>query len=440
LTDVHVEGPALGRFVAERLGVGWTVRTDPYGLGLDALAGLALRRNPKRAQLIVSTVLAKHIAAPPAAVRAAGLLLAGLVQRALGGTGPELSGELLTDPARSRDVARLAVGSMPGAPVVIGFCETATALGHTVADAFTDSWYIHTTRRPHPALPTLLGFDEEHSHAVAHHLQAPAGVLDHDRPVVLVDDEISTGTTALNTIAELHALRPRECYVVATLLDLRSDGARVAFDARARQLGVRVEVAALLDGTLVLPDDLLGRAAVLQRELEAATPDATGWSASVPAAQADWPVGTPAGGRHGFSAADREAFTDAVSAVASRLRLGDGPVLVVGTEELMYAPVRLAHALSLAGSDVLVQSTTRSPVLPLDDPGYPIRRRLAFPSPDDPGRASFLYNVVPPAWPADSRYCDIVVVVEDRVADCAALLAAVRPWATDAVHLVVLPS
>ncbi|MCW2751813.1 MAG: phosphoribosyl transferase family protein, partial [Aeromicrobium sp.] len=101
MTDVHVEGPALGRFVAERLGVGWTVRADPYGLGLDALAGLALRRNPKRAQLIVSTVLAKHIAAPPAAVRAAGLLLAGLVQRALGGAVPELTGELLTDPGRS---------------------------------------------------------------------------------------------------------------------------------------------------------------------------------------------------------------------------------------------------------------------------------------------------------------------------------------------------
>ncbi|MDX6230744.1 MAG: hypothetical protein QOI76_4134 [Frankiales bacterium] len=438
MTNVQVAGPPLGRLVAERLGVGWTVRADPYQLGLEALAGLALRRNPKRAQLIVSTVLAKHIAAPPAAVRAAGLLLAGLVQRALGGAVPELCGELLTDPARSPEVARLAVGSMPGAPVVIGFCETATALGHTVADAFTDSWYVHTTRRPDPVLPTLLGFDEEHSHAVAHHLQAPTGLLDHDRPVVLVDDEISTGTTALNTIAELHALRPRDFYVLATLLDMRSDEARASFGDRARELGVRVEVVALLDGTLTLPEDLLERSAVLQSQLDHDLEAVVGLSSPVP--QGSWPAGVPTGGRHGFSAADRDPFSEAVSAVAASLRLIGRRVLVLGTEELMYAPVRLAHELSLGGADVLVQSTTRSPVLPLDEPGYAIRRRLVFASPDDPGRLSFLYNVVPPTWSADERYSDVVVVVEDEIADCSALVAAVRPWATGSVHLVALPS
>jgi hypothetical protein len=287
-------------------------------------------------------------------------------------------------------------------------------------------------------LPTLLGFDEEHSHAVAHHLQAPTGVLDHDRPVVLVDDEISTGTTALNTIAELHALRPRDLYVVATLLDMRSDEARASFGDRARELGVRVEVVALLDGTLTLPEDLLERSAVLQSQLDHDLEAVFGLSSPVP--QGSWPAGVPTGGRHGFSAADRDPFSEAVSAVAASLRLIGRRVLVLGTEELMYAPVRLAHELSLGGADVLVQSTTRSPVLPLDEPGYAIRRRLVFASPDDPGRLSFLYNVVPPTWSADERYSDVVVVVEDEIADCSALVAAVRPWATGSVHLVALPS
>jgi hypothetical protein len=439
LTSTQVAGPALGAVVAERLGLGWQVRADPYRLGLDALAGLALRRNPKRAQLIVSTVLAKHIAAPPAAVRAAGLLLAALVHQALSGQRAALSGDLLTDPALGAEVDRLALGSFPGAPAVIGFCETATALGHTVADAFTDAVYVHTTRRPDPSRPTLLGFDEEHSHAVAHHLQPPAGFLDHGRPVVLVDDEISTGTTALNTIAELHALRPRDSYVLAALLDMRPDEARAAFDVRAAELGVRVQVVALVDGTLTLPEDLLARADELQRELTD-PPSAATLEVAFPVPQGNWPMDVPVGGRHGFAAADRRPFAQAIGDLAAGLRLGNGPILVVGTEELMYAPIRLAHALEVLGSTVLVQSTTRSPVLPLDEPGYAVRRRLVFPSTDDPGRESYLYNVVPPTWSAAEGYSDIVVVTEGESADCVGLLAAVRPWVAGSVHLVVLPS
>jgi hypothetical protein len=343
-----------------------------------------------------------------------------------------LSADLLLDADRSRDVDRLAVGSMPGAPAVIGFCETATALGHLVADAFTEAVYLHTTRRPVPELPRLLGFDEEHSHAVAHHLQ-PGEAVRHDADViVLVDDELTTGMTALNTVEALEGLRPGRSYVIATLLDLRPASSREVFVERAAALGVRVDVVSLIDGSLALPDDLMERAAAFQEGLPVEPPQAPA-PGPVPQPIA-WPSGVPVGGRHGFTVDDREPFAAAVAGVADALPLTGGPVLVLGTEELMYAPVRLAHLLELRGVDVLVQSTTRSPVLPFDHEGYAIRRRLVFPSPDDPRRDSFLYNVTPPGAPG-LRYGDIVVVVEDEIADCAALLDAIRPFA-DALHLV----
>ncbi|HET6257871.1 MAG TPA: phosphoribosyltransferase domain-containing protein, partial [Pseudonocardia sp.] len=55
----------------ERLGV----RLRPTGPGVDptVLLGLALRRNPRRAQLLVSRVLGKHVPTDPRLVRAAGL-------------------------------------------------------------------------------------------------------------------------------------------------------------------------------------------------------------------------------------------------------------------------------------------------------------------------------------------------------------------------------
>jgi hypothetical protein len=426
--------PALGRFVAERLGLTWTCHHDPYQLGIGTLAGLAVRRNPKRAQLVVSTVLAKHVPATPASVRAAGLLLAARVAEVLDAPGEPVSGALLTD-----SEAFQAVGRFAAVPVVIGFAETATGLGHLVADAFTGADYVHTTRRPDPYREVVAGFEEEHSHAVGHHLQSPDGLLVGDRPLVLVDDELTTGTTALNFMAVLHARHPRSRYVLAALLDLRPDDARAAFRSRAAELGINVDVVSLIDGELVVPDDVLDRAASLH-ELPA-TPAASPFRAApVRVWPGFWPAHVPPGGRHGFTPDDRAAFDSAIAAVGGPLLEElSGSVLVVGTEELMYAPIRLADWLAAAGLSVRVQTTTRSPVLPLDEDGYAIRRRLVFGSPDEPDRESYLYNVEPPEAPFGC-YDHIVVLTEDAPAGCTPLLDALRPWAHHGVHLVPLPS
>lgn len=407
----------LGSVVADGLGLAFDVRCSPYGLELADLAGLALRENPKRAQLVVSTVLGKHLPVAPRTVRGSALLLAAQVAGKDGLTSEDLQAP--GDP----------VGRLPGAPVVLGYCETATALGHLVADCFAGAAYAHTTRRTDPGVPVVLTFQEEHSHAVDHALQLaePSLLDDPARPLVLVDDELTTGRTALNTIAELHARSPRERYVVAALLDVRSEAAVAAFEERAAALGVEVEVVSLLAGALTLPDDLAARATALRAVLAsvpaAATPAGLGAVDLVPAC---WPAGVPLGGRTGTSAADRPAQDTALSSLADALtpRLG-GRTLVLGTEELMWAPVRLADL--LPGS-VVFQSTTRSPVLAADVPGYAVRRALHFPAPDEPGRPSRLHGL------PDSAYDDVVVVVD--APGWEPLAEALRPWGD--VHVVQL--
>ncbi len=84
-----------------------------------------------------------------------------------------------------------------------------------------------------------------------------------------------------------------------------------------------------------------------------------------------------------------------------------GRVLVLGTEELMYTPLRIGSALDeILPGEVVYHSTTRSPVYPIDAEGYAIRCALTFPAPDDPERVSRVYNVRP------GLYDDIVVVVD----------------------------
>ena len=409
-------------------GLGGTVsRLLDVGVGdparFAALCGLALRDNPRRAHLVVSRVLGKHVPVAPSDVLAAGHAVGDAVGAVLG-------------------------GQVPG--LVVGYCETATGLGHAAA-ARLGATALSTTRRVHPGVPVTAAFEEEHSHAVAHALQ-PAGAvsLDAPGPLVLVDDELTSGRTALNTVAELHARWPRERYVIGALLDARPSAARAAFAERAAALGVRVDVAAVLGTALTLPDDVLDRAAAARAALPGPAPAPAGAPGDVRVHEGRWPAGGPTTARHGLTAAGTAALHEAAGTAAAALApalAGSRGVLVLGTEELMYAPTVLAAALSarLAGTPVTTQSTTRSPVHAADDPGYALRRSLAFPAPDEPTRLSRVHNLADPAavpatgrW-SDLRADDVVVVVDTPAADAAPLAGALRPFAARAVHVVPVP-
>ncbi len=514
-----------GSWVEDRLGVG--LEGDP---SLRDLLGLALRRNPKRAHLLVSHVLGKHVPAAPSAVHGSG---AGLGRRVR---------ELLGD----ADAARA---------VVLGYAETATGLGHAVADGLGLAPYLHSTRRPVPGVTPVGGFEEEHSHATSHLLlpEDPA-LLSGDGPLVLVDDEFSTGRTVLNTITALHARFPRERYVIVALVDMRGPADRARLTGFAAELGARVDVLALASGTVRLPAGVLerGQALVAEHESLAAAPAPYGddgrpyergpaapvtGAPDVPpqrreegsrhGAERDpgrprgrgpaaprrielrWPADVPDGGRHGFTPAHRSRLEAALPGMAARLAealpRSARRVLVLGNEELMYAPLRLACALeeALGGSaeagrnghekrcpeaghadlapgvpegsahaggcvgttrggraggpaaeaadapvagrrhsvDVRFSTTTRSPVLAVDDPGYAIRTRIAFPAHDDPADGPgprYAYNVAGAGF-------DAVVAVVDSHGDTpelhapGGLLDALAPH-TGHVLLAVVPS
>jgi adenine/guanine phosphoribosyltransferase-like PRPP-binding protein len=457
--------PWDGQWVAERLPA--ELITDrPGGLALDDLVGLALRVNPRRAHLLVSHVLGKHIPVDPRLAYGAGRLLGALVADALRGidTGIGPAGAaLLTDAVSGRPAAADELLSAcakhtaelePGAAIVLGYAETATGLGHCVADALRAS-YLHSTRRPVDGRPPVGAFEEEHSHATDHLLlpQSP-GFLAGAEPLVLVDDELSTGRTVLNTIRVLQQEFPRERYIVATLVDLRSPGDRDRMSAAAAEWGIQLDVVALATGTVGLGPDVLSAGArlVAQHRSDLIAPADPIVPVSYPSGP-EWPTGVRDGARHGFTEADRAGFDAAISQVGECLarELGTAAnrrrVLVLGSEELMYLPLRLALELGNRlgpDVDVLFSTTTRSPILPVDEPGYAIRTALRFAAHDRPADgagARYAYNVAPPTGGA--TFDQVIFVVDDastawEEADDGPLeqLAAVA----GAVRLVVVPS
>lgn len=408
-----------------------------------------LRRNPRRAHLLVSTALGKHIPTDPRHVRAGAQALSELVVDAL---------------------ARLAPDAEPSAATVFGFAETATGLGHGVAAALRSSCYLQSTRRSDPDVVTLGEFTEGHSHATRHLIQPTSAALfsgdaatthtpratndaahtrgpandathtprppssDHEpaservsrcgdtpsptSPLVLVDDEISTGATALDAIAALHAIAGHRAYVVASLVDMRTADDRATNAAAAAALGVDVEFVSLATGSVSLPAGLPSAVA----DLAAAPLNLSGTqSGSTTFCAIDWPTGVPDGGRFGFCADDYAAFDDAVQRAAAQIdaSLPPGDVVVVGHEELMYLPQRIAEALTTTGRTVGYQTTTRSPAVVIDEPGYPLRRGFEFIAPEaDPSARRYLYNATLSA----DRPTPIALIV-DGPADSAELRA-----------------
>ncbi|UPZ31472.1 phosphoribosyltransferase [Streptomyces sp. LRE541] len=423
--DGAAQGPVgevwSGSWVAGRLGV--ELVGDE---GLGELLGLALRRNPKRAHLLVSNVLGKHVPQSPAVVYGYGFALGLRVRDLLG-----------------EDEA--------GRAVVLGYAETATGLGHSVADGVGLAPCLHSTRRPVEGVATAGGFEESHSHATSH-LLLPENpdLLAGDGPLVLVDDEFSTGNTILNTIRDLHARYPRGRYVIVALVDMRSAADLGRLADLAREIDATVDLVTAASGTVRLPEGVLekGQALVAEHEAAAVAPAPRPAPGTIARVDLGWPQGLADGGRHGFTPGHRVRLEGALPAMAARIAdalppgARRGRVLVLGFEELMYAPLRLGVALEkLTDAEVRYSTTTRSPVLAVDDPGYAIRTRLAFPAHDGPADGPgerYAYNVAGAGF-------DAVVAVVDSAADTPELHAPDGLLAQLAAHagsvlLAVVPS
>jgi hypothetical protein len=303
---------------------------------LDALCAFAVRRNARRSFLIVSKLLGRHLPVRPSAMRAA-----------------------------ARDLAGLIPADLPLPMLVIGLAETAVCLGQSVHEELArlgrDAAFVHSTRQQGDH-PLLCRFDEPHSHAASHLIYRPRYVdLGAIRSLVLVDDEVSTGTTLANLSHALVAALPGvERIAMASLTDWSGGSDWLARLPRPA------------DSVSLLAGSLRWQAGPAPMDAEPAAAAAHAFGA-MPASDF---------GRLGaagpFALPDLPAFP-----AGEALR-------IIGTGEFTYPPFLLAERLEQEGHDVVVQAASRSPVRV----GGPIERALGFRDNYGAGVANYLYNAV----------------------------------------------
>lgn len=373
------------------------------------LVSLGLRQNKKRAHLLVSEVLGKHIPQDPRVIVYAGHLLGAKVGTVLH---PSLeyieSVEKCAQALAEFMDGERSIEDLPEIPnfvpfhedetksssVVVGFAETATGLGFNVAD-YLNEWYIHSTRH-FADRETFVAFEEEHSHATSHALvpDKNSPLSNPTLPLVLVDDEFSTGKTVLNIIRELHDKAPRDSYIIASLVDCRNSDWRSLMNSVALELGVQISTVSLADGEVYLPEGLVD---AVQKDI-ADLPSAliTSNSDEHKAIILEISVGNTIIGstdsRCGVPAGD---YMPAVPETIARLVLEDvdhGSTLVLGQEEFMHLPLLTADALTVVHDSVKSSTTTRSPIFVNDREDYPVRNGIKFLNVE--GETRFAYNVL----------------------------------------------
>jgi len=400
------------------LKVSISIDSNPYNISPDSLFAMAARQNLKRGFLFVSKVLGKHIPVRPYTALLMGAALGALYMEKVYNTDVIYSDCIIEALAagENQEEAFLSVMQnpieLPEPTIFIGFAETATALGHSMFQCFEKHGvYVHTTRETIREKKSLVDFQEEHSHATSHRLYAlNERLLDTDAPVVLIDDEITTGKTALNLIEAVHRVHPRTMYTVVSLLDWRSKKHKERFAEKEKELGVRIHTVSLLSGIIKVKGEPVAAANNLTTEA-CMTQDIPESRITIHKLQKLGNYFQPLlfssahkghddnrspyikeTGRFGTTLTDRVSLEKnivEITRVLNAYRKGKR-TLCLGTEEFMYIPMRIAAAM---GEGVLYHSTTRSPIHPHTSSEYGVRNAFAFPCPYDPNVTNFLYNI-----------------------------------------------
>jgi len=430
-TISSVSSPKMYTYNLEGQRVDVTPTNNPFAFEPQTLFSLAARKNKKRRFLFVSKVLGKHVPADPFIPLLAGAALAVQFLKTLHQV-EHADTRAIIQALKSQEKTRAVYDTvihrsliaLPDKTLFIGFAETATGLGHAVFSLFDQAYYLHTTREQIPLLTSELNFNEDHSHAVNHRCYPlDAEVLKTAETIVLVDDEITTGNTALNIIRAIHAKFPKTNYVVLSLLDWRTAENRAAYRKLEQQLGIEIRTTSLMEGQIAVSGDPVNeqshqfnhlvrhnrgedqvnpevRFLSLKDFVQVYSQDSGGIKNVSPYLLLT--------GRFVLSTLDNQKTLPLAKDIGEALKLDriGQTTLCLGTGEFMYFPMLVS---AYMGKGVSFHTTTRSPIYSFTKPEYGIQNGVSFENPDEPSITNYVYNV------PEKYYNEVYVFMERQV-------------------------
>lgn len=428
-----------------------------YQIPIDALFLMAARKNTKRGFLFVSKVLGKHVPVHPLIPLVGGSALASCyASRMYNDKSFEENCDFsraFTDTGVMKETWEYVKENplaLPEKTLFIGFAETATALGHGVFSCFAaNAHYLHTTREKISEIDNVLHFQEEHSHAVDHYCYGDKSRwFANEDVIVLVDDEMTTGRSALNFIRAIQKCYPRQKYAVISLLDWRSEADKQKYADAEKELAIQIRTITLLAGEIREQGEAVTSfpEAISYRERSSVKPEVEKLLIKADLGIRNFSSVNTQGKKNStpyLSVTGRFGITSQEQKQAEKewCRIGNWlkekrqgkKTLCMGTGEFMYVPICISGYM---GEGVRVQSTTRSPVYPVQREHYGVQTALSFDSPEDPSIVNFAYNI--PAGYYDDIFLFFEREIEDKEAE--SLLQALALTGAGKIYFVVFVS
>ncbi len=269
--------------------------------------------------------------------------------------------------------------------LLIGFAETATAIGAAVA-SYCDTLYMHTTREILENVKFIY-FSEQHSHATEQKVVQDDidKIKDKIDRIVFVEDEVTTGKTILNIIDILNKCYPQiKQYAVASLLNGMNDEAIYLYKQRGIDLNyiaktnhenyVQIAEQYSGDGMYVTLNQLKAMGNIQYKMFYI----------------------------NGYMDARRmveiKQYNENIEKFFSDIKkefhfCEYKSVLVLGTEEFMYPALVIAQKIEKMVSKVRFHATTRSPIAVSTEKTYPLHTRYELESLYDKKRKTFIYDL-----------------------------------------------
>ena len=409
--------------VLEQLHIDTKISLNPYSFEQNDLFAVAARINKKRQFLFVSKVLGKHLSVQPQIPLLTGMLLAIRYKEVVDNEQYPFTKEIVTAIKTKQQLQSVYEKCIENPVVlneqtlVIGFAETATALGHAFFSMCDGQVaFIHTTREEVYGQSPIISFEEEHSHATSHRIYAEnSNLFMSCKNIILVDDEMTTGQTNINIIEQIKKTYPHiERFSVVSILDWRNRVQREAYRKLEQTLNITIDEVTLMAG------DMHVEGAITEGEHQrerAHTTTAVDYFEHTLSSVLTYPSKSEDGelcldpyfkgtGRFSVTVTQERMYDEEIKELSTKLseRVSSGKKLVIGTGECMYVPLRIAANL---GENTSFQSTTRSPIYVHEH--TLIYNKFCFASPENSSVANYLYNI-------PMNYYEEIIIIVERIA------------------------
>lgn len=331
------------------------------------LCDVSSRINKKRGFVFVSKVLGKHYPSKPLEMQKIHINLA-----------QELNNKIINK----------------NKTLVIGFAETAIGIGQGVFEELYSIYenanenlvFQHSTRFLTNEKIELL-FEEEHCHAPSHIFykfknENLENIKNDIENIVLVDDEVSTGNTALNFIKEFQKKYPKvKKYYIVSILNWISNENYHNIINEAIKLNIEIEFIDILKGTFSFSWNDNFNTTITNKNIISICSNQEKIKEKLSN------VLKNNYGRYGIQKLNLN-FENYISKDDIKI-LKNKKVLILGTAEFMHIPYLLGKYLENNNIETYIQSTTRSPL----NEDIIINSKLEFKDNYFENIDNFLYNV-----------------------------------------------